>query len=221
MAEADLLLWVVDAAGFLGPAERELAQHLARLERPLYLLLNKVDLVPKDRLLAKVVEYKDLAPFREIIPIGAKFGENLDALWKILERDAPSGSWGHDHETFTDQSERSLASEFIREKVLRKTREEVPHGVAVRLGRWIEAGADAYPSDMPEDGVLIETEILVEHARHRAILLGAEGSKIADIRRSAQRELKKLLQRPVRLAIHVKVEEDWRDRPDKLDKLGL
>jgi len=221
LSEADLLLWVVDADGFLGPGERELAKRLKAAKQPVFLILNKVDLLSKGRLLEKIVEYKDLMEYREIIPVAAKLGQNLDPLWAVLERDAPEGDWAFDAETFTDQTERGMAAEFIREKILRKTREEVPHGVAVIIRRWIEAGQDDFPEDLAEDGAYLEVEIIVDRDNHRKILLGSGGAMIKDIRQSAQRELKKLLQRPVRLDLHVKVEEGWRDRPDKLDQLKL
>jgi GTP-binding protein Era len=221
LLEADLLLWVVDADGFLGPGERELAKRLKHAKQPIYLLLNKIDLLSKGRLLEKIAEYKDLMTFHEIVPIGAKLGLNLDPLWSILERDAPAGEWHFAEDTFTDQTERGMAMEFIREKVLRKTREEVPHGVAVIIERWIESGQPDYPEDLPEGGAFIQAQILVERDNHRKIVLGSGGEMIRDIRQSAQRELKKLLQRPVRLELHVKVQEDWRNRPDQLDRLHL
>jgi GTPase len=221
LEEADLILWVVDASGFLGPGERELAKRLKGASQPVYLVLNKLDLVSKGTLLEKVATYKDLLEFKEVVPVGAKLGQNLDPLWTLLERDAPEREWAFDPETFTDQTERGMAAEFIREKVLRKTREEVPHGVAVVIRTWVEDGAEDYPEDAPEGGTCIEAEILVERSGHRKILLGSGGERIKDIRQSAQRELRKLLQRPVRLALHVKVEEGWRDRPDQLDKLNL
>lgn len=221
LSEADLLVWVVDADGFLGPAERELAKRLKTAKQPVYLVLNKLDLLSKGRMLEKIVAYKDLMDYKEIIPLSAKLGQNLEPLWAVLERDAPRAEWAFDSETFTDQTERGMAAEFIREKVLRKTREEVPHGVAIVIRRWIEAGQDDFPEDLAENGAYLEVEILVDRDSHRKILLGSGGEKIRDIRQSAQRELKKLLQRPVRLDLHVKVEEGWRDRPDKLDQLHL
>jgi GTP-binding protein Era len=221
LEEADLVLWMVDADGHLGPGEQALAKRLTALDRPVYLVLNKVDLLSKGRLLEKIATYKDLVPFREIVPVGAKDGRNLEPLWTILERDASEGPWAFEQDVFTDQTERTLATEFIREKVLRKTREEVPHGVAVRITRWLETGQPDFPEDLAADGVLIDAEILVERANHRKILLGREGEMIRSIRVSAQRELKKLLQRPVRLELYVKVDEGWRDRPEKLDRLGL
>jgi len=221
LEEADILLWVVDAAGFLGPGERELANRLKGARQPVYLVLNKLDLVSRGTLLEKIAAYKDLLAFREIVPVSAKLGRNLEPLWALLERDAPAGEWVHAEDSFTDQTERGMAAEFIREKVLRKTREEVPHGVAVEIRTWIEAGAEDYPEDGPEGGTFIEAEIVVERAGHRKILLGAGGEMIRDIRQSAQRELKKLLQRPVRLALHIRVQEGWRDRPEQLDKFHL
>jgi len=221
LVEADLILWVVDADGFLGPGEKELAKRLQGARQPVYLVLNKIDLVSKGRLLEKIVAYKDLLEFREIVPVGAKLYQNLDPLWALLERDAPEGEWQFDEETFTDQTERGMAAEFIREKILRKTREEVPHGVAVVISRWIEGGHEDFPEDLDPEGLYLEVEILVEKPGHRKILLGSGGEMIRDIRQSAQRELKKLLQRPVRLDLHVKVDEGWRNRPDKLDRLGL
>jgi GTP-binding protein Era len=221
LEEADLLLWVVDADDYLGTGEHALAKRLRKLGRPTYLLLNKVDLLSKGRLLGKIATYKELLPFKEIVPISAKMGLNLDPLWTILERDATVPGWLHEEEVFTDQTERTLASEFIREKVLRKTREEVPHGVAVFIEQWLEPGQADYPEDLGPEGVLIAAQILVDRDGHRKILLGSGGEMIKDIRQSAQRELKKLLQRPVRLELFVKVDEGWRDRPDRLDRLSI
>ena len=221
LEEADLLLWVVDADDYLGTGEHALAKRLRKLGRPTYLLLNKVDLLSKGRLLGKIATYKELLPFQEIVPISAKMGLNLDPLWTILERDATVPGWLHEEEVFTDQTERTLASEFIREKVLRKTREEVPHGVAVFIEQWLEPGQEDYPEDLGPEGVLIAAQILVDRDGHRKILLGSGGEMIKDIRQSAQRELKKLLQRPVRLELFVKVDEGWRDRPDRLDRLSI
>jgi GTP-binding protein Era len=221
LEEADLLLWVVDANEYLGTGEHALAKRLRKLGRPTYLLLNKIDLLSKGRLLEKIATYKDLLPFKEIIPIGAKTGQNLEPLWMILERDAALPGWLHEEEVFTDQTERSLAAEFIREKVLRKTREEVPHGVAVLIEQWLEPGHEDYPEDLGAEGVFITAQILVDRDGHRKILLGTGGERIKDIRQSAQRELKKLLQRPVRLELFVKVDEGWRDRPERLDRLSI
>jgi GTP-binding protein Era len=221
LAEADILLWVVDADGFLGAGEQALAKRLGASGRPVYLLLNKLDLLSKNRLFETLTRYKDLMDFKEIIPIGAKMGQNLDPLWAMLERDAAEGPWQFGEDTYTDQTERGLAAEFIREKVLRKTREEVPHGVAVEIERWIEAGQQDFPEDLDESGVFIAGLILVEKDNHRRILLGRAGEMISDIRQSAQRELKKLLERPVRLELFVKVDSGWRDRPDRLDRLKL
>jgi len=222
--EADLILWVTDADGRLRdrirPKERELAVRLRQTGKPLYLLINKIDLVPKAGLLEKVAAYKDIAPFREIVPIGAKLKQNLEPLWGILVRDAPEGGWLYGEDEITDQTERALAAEFIREKVLRKTREEVPHGVAVVITNWIEGG-DFYPADMGPGGVLVAADIICDRDGHRKILLGRGGEMIKDIRQSAQRELKKMLQRPARLELYVKADEGWRDRPERLDRLRL
>jgi len=221
LQEADLILWVVDATGFLGPNERDLAQRILAANLPTYLVINKIDLVRKGRLLEKIVAYKDLLSVKEIIPVGAKFGENLETLWSILMRDLPEGPWAYDQETFTDQSERDLAAEFIREKVLRKTRDAIPHGVAVEIERWVEADDSSLSDGVPCVETVIEARILVERSSHRKILIGSSGEKIRDIRQSAQREIRKLLQRPVRLELFVKVDEGWRDRPDRLDHLQL
>ncbi len=218
--DAELVLWVVDADGFLGDGEKAIAKRMQTGGVPVYLLLNKIDLLSKGRLLETVARYKDLLEFQEIVPVSAKFSKNLDPLWALLERDAKVPGWAFDEDTFTDQNERTMAAEFIREKVLRKTREEVPHVAAVEIERWVEAG-DGYPEDMAPGGVFIAGLILVERANHRKILLGKQGEMIKNIRQSAQRELKKLLQRPVRLELFIKVEEGWRDRPDQLDRLGL
>lgn len=215
--EADIVLWVVDASGFLGQGERELASRLKLIKKPVYLILNKVDLISKGSLLEKMVAYKDLLVFREIVPISAKFGHNLSSLLELLERDAAYGEWLYDVDVFTNQTERDMAKEFIREKVLRKTREEVPHGVAVEISSWTDSILDSTVGSC----TLIDAEIIVERSNHRKILLGSGGGAIRSIRQSSQRELKKLLQRPVQLSLHIKVKENWRDRPDQLDRMHL
>lgn len=215
--EADLVLWIVDASGFLGQGEKELARRLSLVKQPVYLILNKVDLVSSGSLLERIVAYKDLLVFREIVPTSAKLGHNLNSLLDLLDRDARCGEWLYEDDVFTNQTEREMATEFIREKVLRKTREEVPHGVAVEISSWIDDASDSDSSKC----TVIEAEIIVERAGHRKILLGSGGDTIRSIRQSAQRELKKLLQRPVRLMLHIKVKENWRDRPDQLDRLRL
>jgi GTP-binding protein Era len=220
IAEAGMILWMVDAGGRCGPGERELAVRLCQAEQPIYLLLNKIDLVSKARLLEKIAAYKDLAPFREIVPVGAKLRQNFDPLWKILERDAPAGDWQYGEDEFTDQTERGLAAEFIREKVLRKTREELPHGVAVMITEWSEA-PEGLTESLPQDGLFIAATIFCDRPGHRKMLLGKDGEMIKGIRQSAQRELKKMLQRPVCLELYVKADEGWRDKPDRLDRLRL
>lgn len=215
--EADIILWIVDISGFLGSGEQELASRLRKLKQPIYLILNKIDMVSKGTILEKTVTYKDLLAFHEIVPISAKSGYNLDCLLKLLKRDAIAKEWIYEDDIFTNQTERSMAAEFIREKILRKTREEVPHSVAVKIVNWVDSNID---KDFKDD-TTIEAEIIVERAGHRKILLGSQGEMISNIRQSAQRELKKMLQRPVHLTLHIKVEENWRDRPEQLDKLHL
>ncbi|MCL1894601.1 MAG: GTPase Era [Holophagaceae bacterium] len=220
IAEADIILWMVDSDGFFGPKERELAKRLKSVKQPVYLLINKIDLVATSSLLEKVVAYKDLASFKEIVPIGAKHKQNIEPLWELLQRDAPEREWQYSESEFTDQTERTLATEFIREKVLRKTREEVPHGVAVIITEWAEEGVD-YPEDMKPGGVFIRATVLCDREGHRKILLGKGGEMIKDIRQSAQRELKKMLQRPTRLELYIKVDVGWRDKQSKLDWMKI
>ena len=121
LEEADILLWVVDAAGFLGPGERELANRLKGARQPVYLVLNKLDLVSRGTLLEKIAEYKDLLDFREIVPVSAKLSRNLEPLWALLERDAPAGEWAHPEDTFTDQTERGMAAEAFIEPAAPRT----------------------------------------------------------------------------------------------------
>ena len=215
--EADLVLWVVDASGFFGQGERELAKRLNSIRHPVYLILNKVDIISSSSLLKKIVVYKDLLAFREVVPVSAKVGHNLGLLLELLERDAKHGEWLYESSVFTNQTEREMATEFIREKVLRKTREEVPHGVAVEISSWVDGVSDGSLTEH----TVIEAEVIVERVGHRKILLGSGGATISSIRQSSQRELKKMLQRPVRLELHIKVKENWRDLPDQLDKLCL
>lgn len=212
LIEADYIVWIVDASGFLGVGEKELAKRLQVLSKPTYLVLNKIDLLSKQSILKKIITYKDLISFHEIIPISAKCGVNTDNLLSLLKQNALHGEWEYTNDIFTNQTERDMAKEFIREKIMRKTYDEIPHSTTVVITKWTEL-------NIQKESILIEAEIVVEEPQQRKIILGNNGSMIKNIRQSAQRELKKLLQKPVVLQLHIRVITDWRNRPDQLNRL--
>ncbi len=206
----DLLLFVIDASRPELDQQRQALEFLTRTETPVVLVLNKVDRIPDKRELLPLIEKcMELHPFVDPVPLSALNGDNLDALHKVIFSRLPQGPQYFPEDYLTDQPERFLASELIREKILRLTRAEVPHSVAVLIEQWEEK----------PKLTRIAATILVERAGQKAIVIGAGGEMLKQIGTESRTEIELLLNTKVFLELFVKISERWRDKPAVLNEL--
>lgn len=213
--EVDVLVLVVDATVATGPGDRFVLRLLDRAAGPVILALNKVDLVAdKTALLPRLDWYRRQHAFVDFVPISARDGENVEALERAILAHLPEGEPLYPDDYLTDQPERTLAAEIVREKLLHHTREELPYTTAVVVDRFEE------PAE--EGGLLsIYCTILVEHASQKPIVVGRGGAMVKRIGTEARLELEAFFATRVYLDLHVKVKDDWRDNERILDELGL
>ena len=205
----DLILLLVDATGKFGPADEQVLELVKRTGAPVFLLLNKVDRLHKERLLPTIEHYSRLHAFQEVIPISAMKGEGLDVLLDKVLRALPAGPPFFPEDQLTDQPERFLASEIIREKVLLKTGKEVPYATAVIVERYEE---------LPKL-TRIAAAIYCERDGQKAILIGKGGEKLKQMGTAARQELERRLEKKVFLELFVKVKPGWRQSAAFVEEL--
>ena len=207
----DMVLFIAPANETIGRGDRFIIERLKEADGPVFLLLNKCDLVSKEEVVKKLTEWKELFDFKEIIPISALEDQNVDTLISTIKNYLNEGMMYYPKDQMTDHPERFVMAEFIREKILYFTREEVPHSVVIVVERMSEQ----------EDGsVEVIATIVVDRKSQKGILIGKQGSMIKKIRQNAQREMKRFLQTPVHLELFVKVENNWRNKQKYLKEFG-
>ena len=206
----DVVLFLAPADEKFGRVDRFIIERLKEADGPVYLLLNKIDLLSKEELIKKLNEWKELYDFKEIIPISALNGDNVDTLIKTIKDELNEGVMYYPKDHITDHPERFIMAEFIREKILYFTREEVPHSVAIVIERMAE----------DEDGVEVMATIVVDRPSQKGIIIGKQGTMIKKIREQARKEMKRFLQVPVSLELFVKVERNWRNKQKYLREFG-
>lgn len=208
MSEVDIVLWLVEPTTFIGAGEQHIAEQLKRVKTPVFLVINKIDTVRKDEILTFIAAYKDICNFAEIIPVSALKGENTDALMEQIFKYMPYGPQYYDEDTVTDQPERQIVAELIREKALRLLDDEIPHGIAVSIDRMKEREQGRGTSNGMID---IDATIVCERDSHKGIIIGKGGSMLKLIGTHARKEIENLLDCKVNLQLWVKVKKDWRD----------
>lgn len=206
----DIVLLLAPANEKIGRGDRFIVSRLKEADGPVYLLLNKIDLLSKDELIQKLNEWKEMFDFKEIIPISALNGDNVEHLMDTIKNDLKEGVMYYPKDHITDHPERFIMAEFIREKILYFTHEEVPHSVAIVIESMTE----------DEDGVHVMAAIVVDRPSQKAIIIGKQGSMIKKIKQNARREMKHFLQTPVTLELFVKVEKNWRNKQKYLREFG-
>jgi GTPase len=211
LGQVDLALWVVDVTEEYGPGDRYVKEVLARSGKPVMLALNKIDLIPKPRLLPLIDQYRRLLDFVEVMPLSALEGDNVDVLGERLVAHLPEGERLYPEDFLTDQPERFFVAEMVREQILRHTREEIPYSTAVVVDSFKEG----------DPLVRIEASILVERSSQKGILIGRGGGMLKAIGSAARREIEAFLGTKVYLGLFVKVREGWREDPAVLDEMGL
>jgi GTP-binding protein Era len=223
ISEVDVVLWLVEPTTFIGAGEQIIAEKLKKCKTPVILVINKIDTVKKDEILTFIAAYKDICKFAEIVPVSALKGENTKELVNTIYQYLPEGPQYYDEDTITDQPERQIVAELIREKALRLLSDEIPHGIAVSIERMkertsyqaeTENDASGWSNDSPSgrSGLIdIDATIVCERDSHKGIIIGKGGSMLKQIGTQARREIENLLDCKVNLKLWVKVKKDWRD----------
>ncbi len=220
---ADLLLLMIDASKKFGHGDQYVLDILKNVTRPIFLLINKVDLVKKENILLIIDGYKDLLPFKEIVPVSALKGDNLDRLEDLIYDYLPVADKIFGEDEVTDQSEKFLLSEIIREKLLHHVEEELPYTTAVVIHSMERTELSEKPARGPRPArparplVRLQAEILVEKENHKGIIIGRRGNMIKTIGSEARKEMEEILESQVFLELSVRVREKWRDSEEILD----
>lgn len=203
LSEVDVILWLVEPSNFIGAGEQYILEKLRKTKTPVFLVINKIDRVKKEEILSFIDTYRKEYSFAEIIPVSALQGENTDTLISVMLRYLPEGPMYYDEDTVTDQPERQIVAELVREKALRNLSDEIPHGIAVVIDRMKERPG----------GTLIDIDatIVCERDSHKGIIIGKQGAMLKKIGQQARFEMEALLGCKVNLKLWVKVRKDWRD----------
>ena len=199
--EVDAVLWLVEPTTFIGAGEKHIADQLKKVTTPVILVINKVDSVKKEEVLASIAAYQDIYDFAAIVPVSARSGENTKELLKVVYQYLPYGPQFYDEDTITDQPERQIVAELIREKALHCLNEEIPHGIAVVIDSMKKKGKVMH----------IDATIICERDSHKGIIIGKQGSMLKKIGSTARYEIEKMLDMQANLKLWVKVKKDWRD----------
>jgi GTP-binding protein Era len=210
LREVDAVLFMVNATERRGAGDNFIIKQLQNVDKPIYLLINKIDEISPDDVMAIIEQYKDALPFKEVFPISALQGNNVPELISALTNELPNGPQYYPKDQVTDHPERFVISELIREKVLQMTRQEIPHSTAV----YIE-------SIKKQDELLrIQATIIVERDGQKAIVIGKGGSMLKKIGTMARKDIENMMGNKVYLELWVKVEAHWRDKADLLNSYG-
>ncbi|MBR7058920.1 MAG: GTPase Era [Stomatobaculum sp.] len=212
IADADVILWIVEAGAYLGASEQEILERLRKVNKPLVLVVNKVDKVQDKKALAQSIEaYEKAVRPSDLIAVSALKHQNMEILLETLFRYLPEGPLFYDEDTVTEEPMRDIAAELIREQALRLLRDEVPHGIAVTVERMHER----------EDGTFdIDAEIICERESHKGMVIGKGGQMLKRIGTGARKTIEEMCGAPVNLKLWVKVRKEWRDNDTQLKSFG-
>lgn len=210
--EVDVILWLVEPSTFIGAGERHIAKQLQSTHTPVILVINKIDTVKREEILKFIDEYRKIYDFAEIVPASALKGMNTKVLVECIFKYLPYGPQFYDEDTVTDQPQRQIVAELIREKALRSLSEEIPHGIAVSIDKMRERTKGNI--------VDIDATIICERDSHKGIIIGKGGGMLRKIGSAARREIEDMLEQKVNLQLWVKVKKDWRDSDFLMKNFG-
>lgn len=219
LSEVDVVLWLVEPTTFIGKGEQHIAKLLETTKTPVILVVNKIDTVEKGELLPVIDKYKDIVNFKACIPVSAVTGENKEDLLKTVFDLLPEGPMYYDEDVVTDQAERQITAELIREQTLRRLKDEVPHGVAVMVESMKEE-KDTSVRHSHKNIMNIEATIFCERDSHKGIIIGKKGAMLKEIGTNARHQISDLLGMKVNLNIWVKVKKDWRNSDSLMKNFG-
>ena len=213
LQDVDVILWLVEPSDFVGAGEQHIAQILQKAKLPVILVINKIDTVArKEDLLHFIDTYRKIYDFDEIVPASALRGENVSDVIDMIFRYLPYGPMFYEEDTITDQPQRQIVAEIVREKALHALDEEVPHGIAVTVDRMKQRKG--------KDLMDIEATIICERESHKGIIIGKGGGMLKKIGSNARFEIEKMLEQKVNLRLWVKVRKNWRDSDLMLKNFG-
>lgn len=212
LGEVDVILWLVEPSNFIGAGEKHIIGQLKKVNVPVILIINKVDTVEKERVLQFIDTYRKAFEFAEIIPASALRGQNMDTVLDMIFKYLPYGPQFYDEDTITDQPERAIVAEIIREKALHALDDEIPHGIAVYIDRMKERRG--------QNIIDIDATIVCERDSHKGIVIGKGGAMLKKIGSNARFEIERLLDSKVNLKLWVKVKKDWRDSDSLMKNFG-
>ena len=211
MKDVDLVLFLINPDEKPGRGDLFIIEQLKEVKVPVFLVLNKIDETPQEKVAETLKTYSELMEFQEIIPISALKGKNVDLLKELMFKYIPEGPQYYPEDMIIDQNERFIVAEIVREKALRLLSEEVPHGIAVEILQMKKNEKGTYH---------IEGNILCEKNSHKPIIIGKGGSKLKKISQYARQDIEAFLQSKVYIRLWVKVKEEWRDNQSLLKELG-
>lgn len=203
LEDVDVVLWLVEPTTYIGAGEQHIITRLKGCKKPVILVINKVDTIPKEEILKFIDAYRKEMDFAEILPVSALKGINTDDLTDTIFKYLPYGPLFYDEDTVTDQPMRQIVAELIREKALRCLSDEIPHGIAVTIEKMKER----------PDGSMwdIEATIVCERDSHKGIIIGKGGAMLKKIGSAARFEIERMLEQQTNLKLWVKVRKEWRD----------
>ena len=209
--EVDIVMWIVEPTTFIGAGERHIIDVLSKVNTPVVLVINKTDTVDKQAVADAINTYKEVHDFDAIVPVSALRGHNQAELIKTLKRLLPFGPQFYDEDTITDQPERQIVAEMIREQALRQLDKEIPHGTAVEITRFIERD---------DEVIEVDATIYCEKASHKGIIIGKNGAMLKKISTEARQDIERFMGTKVYLETWVKVKENWRDNMNYIRSFG-
>ncbi len=212
LKEVDVILWLVEPGNFIGAGEKHIIEQLKKVTTPVILIINKTDTVERGKVLEYIDTYRKVYDFAEIIPTSALRGNNMNEITDSIFKYLHAGPQFYDEDTITDQPERAICAEIIREKALHALNDEVPHGIAVAIEQMKER----------KNGGLVDIDatIVCERDSHKGIIIGKKGAMLKKIGSNARFEMERLLDTRVNLKLWVKVKKDWRDNDYLIKNFG-
>lgn len=211
LREVDAILFMVNVEESLGRGDEFIIDLLKSNRTPIFLVLNKIDKIHPDQLIKEIEKYKDLLPFAEIIPISALQGNNVDRLVEVIEGYMPEGPMYYPKDTISDHPEEFIVAELIREKALHLTSQEIPHAIGVQVEKMRRVSGNQ---------VDIEATIYIERDSQKGIIIGKGGAMLKKIGQNARKDIEMLLGSKVYLEVWVKVQKDWRNKPNFIRQIG-
>lgn len=211
LSEIDAIMFMVNVNEDIGRGDEYIMEMLKNVKTPIFLVLNKIDLVHPDTMMPKIEQYQSYMDFTDIIPISALEGLNVDHFIDVLKSFLPEGPKYYPNNQISDHPEQFVVSEIIREKILHLTSEEIPHAIGVNVDRMIKED---------EDRVRIEATIYVERDSQKGIVIGKGGKKLKEVGKRARRDIEMLLGSKVYLELWVKVQRDWRNKVNFIRQIG-